>query len=96
MFDKYCRRIDYRLAYKGDGDEELEEVMTKLFFTEDKIFSFQESLANCTDIFYFQLSQLEDDDEDGRNTLQDTYIDHRNKVENTIGKLVKFWIYFCL
>lgn len=98
VFDKECRRLDFRIGHKEGDDEKLEEVMDNLFFTEDKIFSFQESLASCTEIFFQQLSQLDDEEgrdeendaeeDERRKQLREKYTNHRDKVENIIKKLV--------
>ena len=88
VFDQACRRLDFRIGHKGIEDENLEEVMNKVFFTEDKIFNYQDSLAACTEIFFHQLSQLDDENETERTQLQEKYMDHKNKVEEQIKKLV--------
>ena len=92
VFDQEVRQLDYRLGRLEQDDEEvddeIEKVMTDLFFIEGKIYDFEEALSTCTDLFLFNLSQLEDDDTTGRNNLQQTYETHRSKVEELIKKLV--------
>ena len=89
MFDRECRRLDYLLQEKGDDiDETLEKVLDEIFFIEDKIFNFQEALAQCTEGYLVQLGEIDDDDEEGRIKLMNTYTHHLEKVENQIKKLV--------
>lgn len=63
--------------------------MDELFYKEEKICNFQESLSICTETYIYQLSEMDDDDLEGRNVLETTFTEHREKVEQLINKLVK-------
>lgn len=89
VFDQACRRLDYRLTHNNDNDEEIEKVMNELFFQEEKVFNFRESLAACTEMYICQLSQLEENDVESREILQETFKEHQEKVESMIAKLVR-------
>ena len=92
VFDRECRRLDYLLQINRDeADEELEKVLDELFFTEDKICNFQESLAQCTEGFLMQLEEIDEDNDNGRTILMDRYKSHVEKVEGLIKKLVSFF-----
>ena len=62
--------------------------MDELFYKEEKISNFEESLAICTDMYSYQISQLGDDDEDEREELVKTFTEHRKKVEDLLKTLV--------
>ena len=63
-------------------------MLNELFFIEDKISNFEESLSTCTDLYLYDISQLEDEDTEGRKELEETFQTHRNKVLQLIKKLV--------
>lgn len=86
VFDQACRRLDYRLTHNEDDEE---EVMNELFFREGKIFDFKESLAVCRESYLTQISALNDEDNLIRESLEKTFMEHRDKVENVIEKLVR-------
>ena len=91
LFDRACRRLDYRLMWDA-GDEETDQIMDELFYREEKIANFEESLAVCTDTYTYQLSQLSEDDEDERKELETTYMEHRQKVEDLLKRLVILYL----
>ena len=87
LFDRECRRLDYRLRHQND-DEELEKIVEDLFLKEQRVFDFEEGLIECTSTFLYQLSQLADDDIEGRTNLENTFTAHKSKVEAVIQKIV--------
>ena len=89
VFDRECRRLDYLLREKEDAiDETLDKALDDIFFIEDKIYNFLEALAQCTDTYFVQLSEIDDDDEEERSRLEAMYNQHKEKVETQIKKLV--------
>ena len=90
LFDRDCRRLDYRLVGHNTDDDQADKILNELFYKEDKIYNFQESLAICTDTYLYQMSQLGDEDDDERKALEETFNEHCKKVEDLLKNLVIF------
>ena len=84
LFDQEVRRLDFRLGRLDQEEDvveqEIKDVLNELFFIEDKISNFEESLSTCivrTDLYLYDISQLEDEDTEGRKELEETFQTHR-------------------
>ena len=87
LHDQECKRLDYLLTRTEDDIEnEDEDVMNHIFFTEDKIAIFQDSLLEFTHNYSMALS-LETNEDEARK-LHEIYVERTNKVEDLIQKLV--------
>ena len=69
-------------------EKEDEDVMEHIFFTEDKIANYEESLAVFTENYYLTLSALDESETEEAAKLQEMFTERTKKVEDLIEKLV--------
>ena len=88
-------RLDYSLTRtEEDIENEDIDVMTHIFFTEDKIHNYEESLQQFTETYYITLSLLDESNVCEAERLHDIYCERTKKVEDLVEKLVSSFIYY--
>ena len=90
LFDRAAKHLDYRLSRcgeleEGEGDE-LEEALQKVTDKEDSIERHRENLEVCTEMYYKQLMDIEDEDE--ARDLTTTFLKHCESVGTYLKKMV--------
>ena len=87
LLELYCKRIDYRILNVDHtvGDD---DVIDQVDFLESYVANLEEALLACTANFNWQVIQLEDDDNEGRDTIESRLNEHTTKVQCEIEKKV--------
>ena len=90
LFDRGCKHLDYRLARCSVDDdmedEELERALETVTNKEDSIERHRHNLANCTEMYYKQI--MDADDENTARELTATFRNHCETVEAGLKRMV--------